>query len=586
MLLPSIFTFPLAQCPWVLAKAITAQTSYTERMNPTTTRLFPFAAALLLIIGSTQAKPINGLEGQGTAINTSGLTVAPSGFEENKGQVLTTAGEAAPFVRYHLTQGNTNIFLLGNGIAYQFNRMHYPEGYIALEKLHSPTSGDARLDPAKQQELDALRKEIRLETYRMDMLLEGANPNARITTEGRSDDYTQYYDHDALNVHTYSKVTYHDVYPGIDWVIYTTEGASPGAPSGVKYDFVLRPGADPALIQLRFKDHEELFVDADGQLIHGNRMGRFTEERPVSFQNGKEVATRFVLKGDRLGFLLGAYDPSQPLIIDPARIWGTYYGGMDNDQGLSCAVDASGNVYLAGVTISNSAIASGGHQNTFGGSGDAFLVKFNASGVRQWATYYGGAGDNYGYSCAVDASGNVYLAGTTTSTTAIGSGGHQNTYGGGTFGDAFLVKFNASGVRQWATYCGGADDDYGNSCAVDGSGNVYLAGFTNSTAVIGSGGHQNTYGGGINDAFLVKFDTSGVRQWGTYYGGTAGDVGYSCAVDASGNVYLVGSTISNTAIATGGASEYDWQCSELRCLLSKIQRQRRAAMGVLLRGSV
>jgi len=149
-----------------------------------------------------------------------------------------------------------------------------------------------------------------------------------------------------------------------------------------------------------------------------------------------------------------------------------------------------------------------------------------------------------------------------------------------------LVKFNASGVRQWATYCGGADDDYGNSCAVDGSGNVYLAGFTNSTAVIGSGGHQNTYGGGINDAFLVKFDTSGVRQWGTYYGGTAGDVGYSCAVDASGNVYLVGSTISNTAIATGGASEYDWQCSELRCLLSKIQRQRRAAMGVLLRGSV
>jgi len=583
-------------------------------MNPTTTRLFSFAAALLLIIGSTQAKSINGLEGQGTTINTAGLTVAPSGFEENKGQVLTTAGEAAPFVRYRLTQGNTNIFLLGNGIAYQFNQRHYPEGYKELEK-------DAHLDPAKQQELDALRKEIRLETYRMDMLLEGANPNARITTEGRSDDYTQYYDHDALNVHTYSKVTYHDVYPGIDWVIYTTEGASPGAPSGVKYDFVLRPGADPALIQLRFKDHEELFVDADGQLIHGNRMGRFTEERPVSFQNGKEVHTRFVLKGDRLGFLLGAYDPSQPLIIDPARIWGTYYGGTEDDRGNSCAVDASGNVYLAGTTNSttaiasgghdntigggvddydaflvklnasgvrqwatyyggtgygqgnscavdvsgnvflagrtnsNTAIASGGHQNTYGGVGDAFLVKFDASGVRQWATYYGGTGDDYGRSCTVDASGSAYLAGITTSTTAIGSGGHQNMIGSVARYDAFLVKFNASGVRQWATYCGGADDDYGNSCAVDASGNVYLVGNSTSSTSIASGGHQNTYGGGtfvFGDAFLVKFDTSGLRQWGTYYGGTGADAGSSCAVDGSGNVYLAGFTTSTTSIGSGG----------------------------------
>ena len=516
-------------------------------MNPTTTRLFSFAAALLLIIGSTQAKSINGLEGQGTTINTAGLTVAPSGFEENKGQVLTTAGEAAPFVRYRLTQGNTNIFLLGNGIAYQFNQRHYPEGYKELEK-------DAHLDPAKQQELDALRKEIRLETYRMDMLLEGANPNARITTEGRSEDYTQYYDHDALNVHTYSKVTYHDVYPGIDWMIYTTEGASPGVPSGMKYDFALRPGADPALIQLRFKDHEELFVDADGQLIHGNRMGRFTEERPVSFQNGKEVHTRFVLKGDRLGFLLGAYDPSQPLIIDPARIWGTYYGGTEDDRGNSCAVDASGNVYLAGTTNSTTAIASGGHDNTIGGGVDdydAFLVKLNASGVRQWATYYGGTGYGQGNSCAVDVSGNVFLAGRTNSNTAIASGGHQNTYGG--VGDAFLVKFDASGVRQWATYYGGTGDDYGRSCTVDASGSAYLAGITTSTTAIGSGGHQNMIGSVARyDAFLVKFNASGVRQWATYCGGADDDYGNSCAVDASGNVYLVGNSTSSTSIASGG----------------------------------
>ena len=514
-------------------------------MNPTSTRCFSFAASLLFMIGGAQAKPINGPAGHDPAINTAGLTVAPSGFEENKGQVLTTAGDAASFVYYRLTQGNTSVFLLGNGIAYQFNRMHYPEGsrregaktYAALEK-------DAHLDPAKQQDLDALSKDIRLETYRMDMLLEGANADARITTEGRSADYTQYYTHDVLDVYSYTRVTYHEVYPGIDWVVYTTA-------KGLKYDFVLRPGADPARIQLRFKDHEELFVDADGQLIHGNRMGRFTEERPVSFQNGKEVTTRFVLEGDRLSFVLGAYDRSQPLTIDPDRIWATYYGGMDTDLGRSCVVDSSGNVYLAGETLSTTAIASGGHQATIGGDFDAFLVKFNANGIRQWGTYYGGTIYDYGYSCAVDGSGNVYLAGLTSSATTIASGGHQNTYGGGN-GDAFLVKFNASGVRQWGTYYGGTNNDGGNSCAVDGSGNVYLAGTTTSETGMASGGHQNPYGGGNGDAFLVKFNTNGIRQWGTYYGGTVWDQGASCAVDDSDNVYLAGPGLSGLEPTLGG----------------------------------
>ncbi|MEO8588689.1 MAG: hypothetical protein ABI432_04920, partial [Flavobacteriales bacterium] len=287
-------------------------------------------------------------------------SAAPAGFEENKGQVRTTDGDAAPFVRYRLSQGNTQLFLLESGIAYQFSRMHYPEGYAELV-------ADAQHDREKQEKLDALHEQVRLETYRMDMVLDGANANADITTEGRSSDYTQYYNHDALDVHTYTKVTYHEIYPGIDWVVYTTKSRHPGASSGVKYDFVVRPGADPDQIRMRFKDHEELSVDAEGNLIHGNRMGRFTEERPVSFQDGKEVQTSFVLEGNMLRFALENYDRSQTLTIDPARIWGTYYGGGGLDHGLSCATDGSGNVYLAGDSNSSSAIASGGHQNTWGG---------------------------------------------------------------------------------------------------------------------------------------------------------------------------------------------------------------------------
>ena len=505
-------------------------------MNPTTTRLIPFAASLLLLIGGAQANPKRALVKQTATVNSSGLTVAPSAFEENKGQVRTTAGDAAPFVRYRLIQGNTSIFLLENGIAYQFNQRYYPEGYAALDR-------DSILDPAKQQELDALRKEVRLETYRMDMLLEGANPAARITTEGRSEDYTQYYNHDALDVHTYSRVTYHEAYPGIDWVVYTTA-------KGMKYDFVVRPGADPNVIQLRFKDQEELYVDAEGKLIHGNRMGRFAEERPVSFQNGKEVGTRFVLEGDRLTFALDGYDQSEPLTIDPERIWATYYGATGYDLGNACTVDDNGNVFLAGTCNSNDAIASGGHQITSGGDLDAFLVKFDANGVRQWGTYYGGANDDEGLSCAVDSNGNVCLAGNTKSENSISTGGHQNAFGGG-FYDAFLVKFNSSGVRQWGTYYGAYDDERGNACAVDNSGNIYLAGVATSISSIASGGHQNILEG-ASDAMLVKFNASGVRQWATYYGGAGQDWGRSCAVDAGGNVYMAGITASANAIAMGG----------------------------------
>ena len=175
--------------------------------------------------------------------------------------------------------------------------------------------------------------------------------------------------------------------------------------------------------------------------------------------------------------------------------------------GLSCATDASGNVYLAGRTWSTTGIATtGAHQTTSGGSDDAFLVKFNSSGVRQWGTYYGGTRAEVGHSCATDASGNVYLAGITASTTGIATtGAHQTTSGGGS-DDTFLVKFNSSGVRQWGTYYGGSGTEHGHSCATDASGNVFLAGYTQSTTGIATlGAHQTTFGGS-NDAFLVKFD--------------------------------------------------------------------------------
>ncbi len=262
------------------------------------------------------------------------------------------------------------------------------------------------------------------------------------------------------------------------------------------------------------------------------------------------------------------------------RQWGTYFEGNGN----ACTTDASGNIYIVGLTNSTSGIATAGaHQTVMSGSGDAFLVKFNSSGVKQWGTYFGGAssgasGMEKGLSCATDALGNVYMVGHTPSTSGIATAGAHQTIYGGSSTDAFLVKFNSSGVIQWGTYYGGEGVDIGYSCATDASGNVYMAGDAQQQNLPASGistigAHQSAYGGGYSDGFLVKFDSNGLRQWGTYYGGSLLDVSFSCATDASGNVYMSGETQSPNGIATSGAHQTTVDGAFLVCFNSSGVRQ-------------
>ncbi len=522
-------------------------------------------------------------------------------FEENKGQVTGAEANQVQFI--YKTKG-LNIFLRNDGLIYQFQKIHYPDGYQQPNKF------------AKNDEIEKmqdLEKLIRTETYRMDVKLLNSNSNSKITTEGKSSDYIQYYNHNALDVHSYSKVTYHDVYPNIDWVVYKSS-------ESLKYDFVVHPGGNPNQIMLQTKWVENLELNKDGSILMSNRMGRVFEQSPISFQGDKIIASNFEIDEDIISFHLEHFNAEQTLVIDPTLQWATYYGGDDSEYTTRCNVDFSENVFIAGYTRSTFNIASGGHQNNWGGSNDAFLVKFNSSGVRLWATYYGAGGNDYiggvefdhvnnvyisgntasytniatvgldnsygggnadaflvkfdsagvrqwgtyyggantdgSLHCAVDNNGNVYIVGITTSSSNISSAGHQNNYGGGQLnGDAFLAKFDSTGTRIWATYYGGSNDDFGNSCAVDDSGNIYLAGSTSSLNNISSGGHQNTYGG-ASDAFLVKFNANGTRLWATYYGGTLYDSGLSCDANDSGDVFLVGATQSYSNIAFGGHQNY------------------------------
>jgi gliding motility-associated-like protein len=300
------------------------------------------------------------------------------------------------------------------------------------------------------------------------------------------------------------------------------------------------------------------------------------EAAPYVTQNGKQLAAKWVINKNIVSFDIKNIDPSLPFVIDPLiRLWGTYYGGLSIETPSYPATDAFGNVYLCGETKSSNltSIATvGAHQTTYAGGsnwGDAFLVKFNSGGVRQWGTYYGGAQNDFANCICVDATGNIYMAGGTSATNPLviaTPGSHQPVSGGGPLvtgtSDAFLANFDPNGIRLWGTFYGGIGYEWGYGCILDGA-NVYMTGLSstpNGTSIATTGCQQPLNGGGQGDGFLVKFTTAGVRLWSTFYGGTAREDPGICAVDAAGNVYMAGQTSSptNTNVSTVGSHQSNY----------------------------
>jgi hypothetical protein len=240
-------------------------------------------------------------------------------------------------------------------------------------------------------------------------------------------------------------------------------------------------------------------------------------------------------------------------------LWATYFGGSTNDAGSGIRCDVAGNVFITGNTQSTASIASSGaFQTTYGGGAyDAFVAKFNSSGSRIWATYFGGVGSDNGQGITIDISGNVSITGWTYSNSGIAtSGANQTSFGGGCCfgGDAFIAKFNSGGSLQWATYYGDNGVDIGYGIASDASGNLVITGLTVSPYnMVTSGAFQSAYGGGTYDSFIAKFNSSGVIQWATFYGGNFYDVGFGITTDINSNILITGSTSSTTGIVSSGA---------------------------------
>jgi FlgD Ig-like domain len=216
----------------------------------------------------------------------------------------------------------------------------------------------------------------------------------------------------------------------------------------------------------------------------------------------------------------------------PVHFWSQRFGGTAGEVGYAIAVDGSGNVVVTGVF--SGTVDFGGGSLTSGGIQDIFVAKYNASGVHQWSQRFGSTGSGAsGFAIAVDGSGNVVVAGYFAGTVNFGGG---NLVSAGNI-DIFVAKYNASGVHQWSRRFGGASNDLSRAVAVDGSGNVVVAGYFQGTVNFGG---SDLVSAGVQDIFVAKYNASGVHQWSQRFGSTSGDEGMAVGVDGSGNVVVAG----------------------------------------------
>ena len=238
------------------------------------------------------------------------------------------------------------------------------------------------------------------------------------------------------------------------------------------------------------------------------------------------------------------------------RLWCTYFGGPDDDECWGVATDLSKNILVTGYTYSTSGIATAGAYQTIKSPADnAFLAKFSSSGAIIWSSYYGGNDGCNGYFVSSDSDGNVIMIGETASSTNIASPGAFKTSLSADGQDAFIIKFDATGNRLWATYYGGdgIDGDHPQGIVTDKNGNIIFAGGTSSANGIATvGAYQPIYGGNY-DGFMVKFNSAGGRLWGSYFGGAQGDGIGGVALSPNGNIAVAGATISTANIATIGS---------------------------------
>jgi hypothetical protein len=508
------------------------------------------------------------------------LLTAPLSFEPNQGQT-------DPEVQF-LSRGSGYALFLSPG-----------EVVLNLERTRAASG----LQPQAQDTEPAL-----VETVRMSLI--GANAKANGLGLGPERGVVNYFiGNDPTQWHsgipTFSKVSYSQIYPGVDLVFY-------GNRQQLEYDFVIAPNADPGRIAWRIAG-ARAGVDAAGDLVLTTSSGAANFKKPLLYQMEGEKKTSvegaFAVAGDHVRFRVGNYDHSRALIIDPVLSYATYLAGSNADyigratgpgilqvgtsQGI--AVDSEGSVYATGYTYSLDFPTRAGYRNSNPAkdgalSSSVFVTKFSPDGGSLvYSTYLGGSGADNAYAIAVDSEGSAYVTGYTSSNNfPITAGAYESVCSpnptdrppstsncNSSNASAYVTKLNPSGTGLiFSTFLGGYGWAYGTAIAVDAAGRTYIAGNeaeycttgrvfqgcfpTTSDAVIGG---DKTGGRSAQYAFAAVFDPAGAHL---LYSTIFGDLSFDClngcggtyatviTTDSNGYFYLAGETQAGKLPTTPG----------------------------------
>ncbi|MBC8144263.1 MAG: SBBP repeat-containing protein, partial [bacterium] len=495
----------------------------------------------------------------------------PVSFVPNRGQVADTRGERRPDVLYTASSQNTHVFVRANTISYVFHARTFPDAIDSDHRHH---------DDEESSIVDSYRMDIELVGARtnVDVVEENIGQGVRHYYLAQCPD-------GILNVPSFAQVTLKNVYAKVDMVLRGSERGMKCEfivhPGGNPSDIVMRyVGASKVMLtddggvsaatplgdlyesapvsfqdvrgahrdvasafhlvgdQLSFDigpyDHSHVLVidpvrrwstyygGPSNELLNGGDPTEVDRE-------GNAIVTGYV-NANNFPVTTGAHQTTNgggddafvvKLNGNGALQWATYYGGTSGEISHGVVCDTSRNVFIAGHTNSSNFPTQNAAQSVYGGSRDAFVVKFSKLGVRQWATFYGGNQFDDGYGFASDSAGNVALLVTAVSsglqttgmvpiaTHPVDANGNQ---------DILIAKFSPSGTLLWATYFGGNDIDYGYAAGTDTSEAIIVTGWTYSTNLPLTSATQSTYGGN-GDVVVARFSKDGARIWSTYYGG-------------------------------------------------------------------
>jgi hypothetical protein len=492
----------------------------------------------------------------------------PLSFETNEGQ-------SDPSVQF-LARGQGYAVFLGQG-----------EATILLQNNFSSQTAKTSISS------------IGTSVLRLDLLR--ANRSATVIPEERQITHTNYFTGNdpsrwRTGIPNFARVRYKSVYDGIDVVYY-------GNQRRLEHDFVVAPGAQPGQISfavtLGERSATSLRLDpVTGDLLlstgASDEQGELRLLKPVAYQNSdhgrREIPAAYkLIAPDQIGFSIGRYDLSTPLVIDPVLVYSTYLGGSGaagkGDQGKSIAVGRRGNAYVVGTTYSADFPVTRHtyqtHNHAPSGTSTVFVTKLNETGTALvYSTYLGGSGGDFGYGIALDRDENAYVTGATYSADfPVTRDAYQRSNPSKTSGAStgFAAKLDRDGENlEYATYLGGsgnmanpAHGDVGQAITVGAERAVYLTGYTwSSDFPVTDDAFQKHFAGSAlaSNAFVVKLGPDGRDlRYSTFLGGSGsksgGDYGNAVALDRDENVVVAGTTNSSNFPVTGSAFQTDFKGS-------------------------